>query len=61
MFNTYLSMPYSWILAPQALRLAIEDDMVIEEVTILTGWVENIALHLSEPLKRNGDGDLVLG
>jgi hypothetical protein len=41
--------------------LAIEDNMVIEEVVILTGWVEDVTLHLSEPLKRNGDGDLGLG
>jgi hypothetical protein len=37
MFNTYLGKPYSCILAPQALRLAIEDDVVIEEVMILNG------------------------
>jgi hypothetical protein len=36
MFNTYLGKPYSCILAPQALRLAIEDDVVIE-VMILNG------------------------
>jgi len=44
-------------LPPQDLRLAIEDDMAIE-VVILTSWVEDAALHLSEPLKSNGDGDL---
>jgi hypothetical protein len=59
MFNTYLGMPYSCILAPQALRLAIED--VVIKAVILTGWVEDVALHLSEPLKRNSDGDLGLG
>ena len=31
-----------------------------KEVAILIGWIEDIALHLSEPLKRNGDGDLGL-
>jgi hypothetical protein len=45
--------------ANQALRLAIED--VVIEAVILTGWVEDVALHLSEPPKRNGDGDLGLG
>ena len=59
MFNTYLSMPYSCILSPQALCLGIKDDMVIEELTILTGWVENIALHLSEPLKKKKEMAMV--
>jgi hypothetical protein len=49
----------SYSCPPQALHLAIED-MVIE-VVILIGWVENVALHLSEPPKRNGDGDLIMG
>ena len=30
------------------------------EVVILIGWVEDVTLHLSESLKRNGDGDLGL-
>ena len=34
--------------------------MVIEMV-ILIGWVENVALNLSELLKRNGEGDLIMG
>ena len=36
-------------------------DVVVIEVVILTGWVDDAALDLSEPLKSNSDGDLGLG
>jgi hypothetical protein len=48
MFNTYLGMPYSCILAAFGNRGC--------EVVILTGWVEDV-----ETPKRTCDGDLVLG
>ena len=44
MFNTYLGMPYSCILAAFGNRGS--------EVVILTGWVEDVTLYLSEPPKE---------
>jgi hypothetical protein len=42
------------------LCLAIEDVVAIE-VAILTGWVDDAVLDISEQPKSNGDGDLGLG
>ena len=62
-FNAYLNVPCSHFpgienIPTQALRLAIEDFVVLG-VVILT-WVDDAACELSEPLEAHSEGDLEL-